>query len=40
MITAIDTNILVALWDKDDALNTLAQASLDAALGRDPEKRR
>ena len=27
MTTAIDTNILVALWDKDDALNTMAQAA-------------
>ena len=34
MTTAIDTNILVALWDKDDALNTMAQAALDDALGR------
>jgi hypothetical protein len=31
MTTAIDTNVLVALWDKDDALNSVAQAALDAA---------
>ena len=31
MITAIDTNVLVALWDLDDALNAAAQAALDAA---------
>ena len=34
MTTAIDTNIIVALWDKDDTLNSLAQAALDGALGR------
>ncbi len=34
MTTAIDTNIIVALWDKDDTLNSLAQSALDAALGR------
>jgi predicted nucleic acid-binding protein len=34
MTTAIDSNILIALWDKDDALNTLAQRGLDSALGR------
>lgn len=34
MTTAIDTNILVALWNEDDALNTLARLALDAALGR------
>lgn len=31
MIAAIDTNVLVALWDFDDALNAAAQAALDAA---------
>ncbi len=31
MTTAIDTNVLVALWDKDDALNSAAQTALDAA---------
>jgi predicted nucleic acid-binding protein len=34
MTTAIDTNVLVALWNEDDALNTLARLALDAALGR------
>ncbi len=34
MTTAIDTNILVALWNEDDSLNTLARSALDDALGR------
>src|SRR5438445_11904699 len=34
MTTAIDSNILVALWNEDDALNTLARKALDAALRR------
>ena len=34
MITAIDTNVLVALWDRDDTLNSAAQAALDNAFGR------
>ncbi len=34
MTTALDTNIIVALWDKDEALNSLAQSALDTALGR------
>jgi predicted nucleic acid-binding protein len=34
MTTTIDTNILVALWNEDDSLNTLARSALDAALGR------
>ena len=34
MITAIDTNVLVALWDRDDTLNSAAQAALDAAFTR------
>ena len=29
MTTALDTNVLVALWTKDDALNKKAQAVLD-----------
>jgi predicted nucleic acid-binding protein len=33
MTTAIDTNVLVALWNEDDRLNRLAQSALDAALG-------
>ena len=31
MTTAIDTNVLVALWDTDPQLNTAAQKALDAA---------
>ncbi len=31
MTTAIDTNILIALWDVDDNLNVLAQTALDRA---------
>ena len=34
MITAIDTNVLVALWDRDEALNSAAQAALDAGFAR------
>jgi predicted nucleic acid-binding protein len=34
MTTAIDTNVFVALWDRDPKLNTEAQSALDAALGR------
>lgn len=34
MITALDTNVLVALWDRDDGLNSTAQAALDAAFAR------
>jgi predicted nucleic acid-binding protein len=34
MITSIDTNVLVALWDRDDALNSIAQTALDSALAR------
>src|SRR5579863_4851552 len=32
MTTAIDTNILIALWDADDTLNRLARSALDRAL--------
>lgn len=32
MTTSLDSNILIALWDKDDALNKLAQSALDSAL--------
>lgn len=31
MISAIDTNVLVALWDRDDTLNLAAQTALDIA---------
>lgn len=34
MISAIDTNVLVALWDRDDSLNLAAQTALDAAFAR------
>ena len=34
MITAIDTNVLVGLWDRDDALNREAQNALDTAVAR------
>jgi predicted nucleic acid-binding protein len=33
MITALDTNILVSLWNEDDSLNLAAKAALRAALG-------
>jgi predicted nucleic acid-binding protein len=32
MTTAIDSNILIALWNEDDSLNVLARSLLDAAL--------
>lgn len=31
MTTAIDTNTIVALWDADDSLHSVARASLEAA---------
>ncbi|HEX5235305.1 MAG TPA: PIN domain-containing protein [Silvibacterium sp.] len=34
MTTAIDTNVLVALWDKDARLNSAAQKALDEAQAR------
>jgi predicted nucleic acid-binding protein len=34
MTTVVDTNIITALWDSDDALNATAQSYLDAALAR------
>jgi len=34
MTTAIDTNVIVALWDRDPALSSAAQSALDASLGR------
>lgn len=34
MTTAVDTNVIVALWDQDEAVNTAAQSALDAALRR------
>lgn len=34
MTTAIDSNVIVALWDRDPGLSSAAQSALDAALGR------
>ena len=34
MTTAVDTDVIVALWDRDTKLNSAAQLALDAALGR------
>jgi predicted nucleic acid-binding protein len=34
MTTVVDSNIIVALWDRDDALNSAAQSALDSALDR------
>jgi predicted nucleic acid-binding protein len=34
MTTAIDTNVVVSLWDRDSALNLAAHGALDAALAR------
>jgi predicted nucleic acid-binding protein len=34
MTTAIDTNIIIALWDKDAALSGAAQAALETAFNR------
>ena len=34
MTTAIDTNIFVALWDKDEPLNPAVRPALDLALAR------
>ncbi len=33
MTTAIDTNVIVALWDRDPRLSSGAQSALDTALG-------
>jgi predicted nucleic acid-binding protein len=32
MTTTIDTNVIVALWDRDPVLNSAAQSALDKAL--------
>ena len=32
MTTAIDTNAIVALWDRDHILNATAQSALDSGL--------
>jgi predicted nucleic-acid-binding protein len=34
MSTAIDSNVLIALWNEDDTLNTQARSALDTVLGR------
>jgi predicted nucleic acid-binding protein len=34
MTTSVDTNVIVALWDRDPVVSTPAQRALDAALGR------
>jgi predicted nucleic acid-binding protein len=34
MSTAIDSNVLIALWKEDDTLNTQVRSALDTALGR------
>ncbi len=34
MTTAVDTNVVIALWDKDPALSLSAQNALDAAFSR------
>jgi predicted nucleic acid-binding protein len=34
MTTVIDSNVIAALWNPDDALNTAARSALDAALAR------
>ncbi|MGD0199551.1 MAG: type II toxin-antitoxin system VapC family toxin [Bryobacteraceae bacterium] len=36
MTTAIDSNVIIALWDKDPALSQAAQAALEAAQSRGP----
>jgi predicted nucleic acid-binding protein len=36
MTTAIDSNIFIAFWDANDALNSLAQSALTAAWNRGP----
>ena len=34
MTTAIDTNVIVALWDRDTKVSTTAQSALDSAFER------
>jgi hypothetical protein len=34
MTTVVDSNVIVALWDRDDTLNAEAHAALDAAMER------
>jgi predicted nucleic acid-binding protein len=35
MTTALDTNVITALWNEDDALNRTAQDALDKIFGRE-----
>lgn len=32
MITAVDTNVLIGIWNEDDALNATARSAIDASL--------
>ena len=34
MTTALDTNVIVALWDRDESLSSTAEAALEAAVKR------
>ena len=34
MTTAVDTNVVIALWDRDSALSLAAQTALDSAFNR------
>ena len=34
MTTAVDTNVVIALWDRDPTLSLAAQTALEAAFGR------
>jgi len=34
MTTAIDTNVIIALWDKNPSLSSLAQKALETAFNR------
>lgn len=36
MTTAVDTNVIIALWDQDSAISNTAQRALDAALAAGP----
>jgi predicted nucleic acid-binding protein len=34
MTTAIDTNVIIAMWDKDSSLSGAAQTAVETALSR------
>lgn len=36
MTTSVDTNVIIALWDRDPAVSAPTQRALDAAFGRGP----